>query len=164
MAGQLQQEKTGPSEVIDEAHHEARESSPATAIVVSIADYRALVAHRPNLFEYLLSGPKVDDFEIEYSRDTGREIELCADRSDTIAPLVATRDRLPNERASVTHKFNIALQEGYIAVGLFPNGRPGEIFVRMSKEGSTILGLMDSFAMVFSMAAPQPPTFPRLGY
>ena len=46
------------------------------AVVLSIGDYRALVAHKPNFFEYLLSGPKVDDFEIEYSRDTGREIEL----------------------------------------------------------------------------------------
>jgi hypothetical protein len=44
--------------------------------VLSIGDYRALVAHKPNLFEYLLAGPKVDDFEIEYSRDTGRDVEL----------------------------------------------------------------------------------------
>jgi ribonucleoside-diphosphate reductase alpha chain len=75
-----------------------------------------------------------------------------ANLPDLNAPPVATRHRLPIERASVTHKFSIGSYEGYITVGLFPNGNPGEIFVRMSKEGSTISGLMDSFAMVFSMA------------
>lgn len=67
-------------------------------------------------------------------------------------PPRATRHRLPIERASVTHKFKIGGYEGYLTVGLYPNGQPGEIFIRMSKEGSTISGLMDSFAMVFSTA------------
>lgn len=67
-------------------------------------------------------------------------------------PPRATRHRLPVERASVTHKFKIGGYEGYLTVGLYPNGQPGEIFIRMSKEGSTISGLMDSFAMVFSTA------------
>jgi ribonucleoside-diphosphate reductase alpha chain len=71
---------------------------------------------------------------------------------DLNGPPVATRHRLPKERASVTHKFNIGMYEGYITVGLFPNGKPGEIFIRMAKEGSTISGLMDSFAMLFSLS------------
>jgi ribonucleoside-diphosphate reductase alpha chain len=61
-----------------------------------------------------------------------------------------TRRRLPDERQSVTHKFSIAGHEGYITVGLYEDGQPGEIFIRMSKEGSTIAGLMDSFATAVS--------------
>jgi ribonucleoside-diphosphate reductase alpha chain len=61
-----------------------------------------------------------------------------------------TRRRLPDERQSVTHKFSIAGHEGYITVGLYDDGQPGEIFIRMSKEGSTIAGLMDSFATAVS--------------
>jgi ribonucleoside-diphosphate reductase alpha chain len=53
---------------------------------------------------------------------------------------------------SITHKFGIGGHEGYITVGLYPNGAPGEIFIRMAKEGSTISGLMDSFATAISLA------------
>lgn len=62
------------------------------------------------------------------------------------------RRKLPDERASITHKFSIAGQEGYFMVGLFEDGTPGELFVKMNKEGSTISGLMDSIAITFSMA------------
>ena len=62
------------------------------------------------------------------------------------------RHRLPGERASITHKFAIAGHEGYITVGLYKDGTPGELFIRMAKEGSTISGLMDSFAMAVSLA------------
>jgi ribonucleoside-diphosphate reductase alpha chain len=61
------------------------------------------------------------------------------------------RRKLPDERMSITHKFSIAGQEGYFTVGLYEDGSPGEIFVKMSKEGSTISGLMDSFAVAISM-------------
>jgi ribonucleoside-diphosphate reductase alpha chain len=74
-----------------------------------------------------------------------------ADSLDAQAPPRAMRHRLPNERASVTHKFAIAGHEGYLTVGLYPNGQPGELFIRMAKEGSTISGLMDSFATAISM-------------
>ena len=60
--------------------------------------------------------------------------------------------KLPDERQSLTHKFSIAGHEGYIHVGLYETGEPGEIFVRMAKEGSTISGLMDSFATAISLA------------
>ncbi|MDE1154847.1 MAG: vitamin B12-dependent ribonucleotide reductase [Acidobacteriaceae bacterium] len=73
------------------------------------------------------------------------------DNADSAAPPRAVRHRLPAERASVTHKFAIAGHEGYVTVGLYPNGQPGEIFIRMAKEGSTISGLMDSFATAASM-------------
>ncbi len=68
------------------------------------------------------------------------------------APPRAIRHRLPNERLSVTHKFDIAGHEGYITVGLYKDGKPGEIFIRMAKEGSTVSGLMDSFALAVSLA------------
>jgi ribonucleoside-diphosphate reductase alpha chain len=53
---------------------------------------------------------------------------------------------------SITHKFNIGGHEGYLTVGLYPSGAPGEIFIRMAKEGSTISGLMDSFATAVSLS------------
>ena len=62
------------------------------------------------------------------------------------------RRRLPDERQSLTHKFSIAGHEGYLHVGLYEDGSPGEIFVTMSKEGSSISGLMDAFATSVSMA------------
>lgn len=70
-----------------------------------------------------------------------------------LAVPVAVRRRLPNERDGVTHKFSIGGHEGYLTVGLYPDTRqPGEIFIRMSKEGSSISGLMDSFATAISLA------------
>jgi ribonucleoside-diphosphate reductase alpha chain len=60
------------------------------------------------------------------------------------------RRKLPDERASITHKFSIGGHEGYITVGMYEDGTPGEIFITMAKEGSTISGLMDSFATAIS--------------
>ncbi|MGA2236367.1 MAG: vitamin B12-dependent ribonucleotide reductase [Terriglobales bacterium] len=68
------------------------------------------------------------------------------------APPRAVRHKLKEERMSVTHKFNIGGHEGYIIVGLYPDGEPGEIFIKMAKEGSTVSGLMDSFALATSIA------------
>ncbi len=62
------------------------------------------------------------------------------------------RRKLPDERRAITHKFSIAGHEGYITVGMYPNGAPGEIFLTMSKEGSTISGLMDTIATMTSLA------------
>ncbi|TWT74266.1 vitamin B12-dependent ribonucleotide reductase [Allorhodopirellula solitaria] len=63
-----------------------------------------------------------------------------------------SRERLPDTRQSLTHKFSIAGHEGYLCVGLYPDGRPGEIFITMAKEGSTIGGIMDSFGTALSIA------------
>ncbi|MGQ9913526.1 MAG: vitamin B12-dependent ribonucleotide reductase [Thermogutta sp.] len=62
------------------------------------------------------------------------------------------RERLPDTRNSITHKFSVAGHEGYITVGLYPDGRPGELFITMAKEGSTIGGLMDCFGTAVSMS------------
>jgi ribonucleoside-diphosphate reductase alpha chain len=61
------------------------------------------------------------------------------------------RHKLPDERRAITHKFSVAGHEGYITVGLYEDGTPGEIFLTMAKEGSTISGLMDSFATAISL-------------
>ena len=65
----------------------------------------------------------------------------------------SVRHRLPDERPSITHKFSIAGHEGYLHIGLYPDNKmPGEIFITMAKEGSTISGLMDAFATSISIA------------
>src|SRR5438046_7167590 len=67
-------------------------------------------------------------------------------------PARAVRRKLPDERRAITHKFDIQGHEGYITVGIYEDGTPGEIFLVMSKEGSTISGLMDAFATSISLA------------
>jgi ribonucleoside-diphosphate reductase alpha chain len=64
----------------------------------------------------------------------------------------AVRRKLPDERKAVTHKFDVGGHEGYLTVGLYEDGTPGELFVTMAKEGSTISGLMDAFATQTSYA------------
>src|ERR1039458_9131569 len=71
---------------------------------------------------------------------------------DLNGPPRAVRHRLQDERASITHKFAIAGHEGYVTVGLYPNGQVGEIFIKMAKEGSTVSGLMDAFATAISIS------------
>jgi ribonucleoside-diphosphate reductase alpha chain len=61
------------------------------------------------------------------------------------------REKMPTERASVTHKFSVGGHEGYITVGMYNDGRPGEIFIKMSKEGSTLSGVMDGLALTVSL-------------
>ncbi len=62
------------------------------------------------------------------------------------------RKRLPDERQAITHKFSVGGHEGYITVGMYEDGKPGEIFIVMAKEGSVVSGLMDSFATAISLA------------
>jgi ribonucleoside-diphosphate reductase alpha chain len=64
----------------------------------------------------------------------------------------AQRERLPDERRSITHKFSVGGHEGYIHLGFYDDGRPGEIFVKMAKEGSTISGLIDALCTGVSIA------------
>ncbi|MEN9799991.1 MAG: hypothetical protein RL653_3688, partial [Pseudomonadota bacterium] len=68
-----------------------------------------------------------------------------------VAPRAARR-RLPDERQALTHKFNIAGHEGYLTVGMYEDGTPGELFCVMAKEGSVVSGLIDSFATAISLA------------
>jgi len=93
--------------------------------------------------------------------NTSRDAKATNDPTETVDAAVAAalaaargpvRRRLPDERQSITHKFDIAGHEGYITVGLFEDGMPGEIFLVMAKEGSTISGFADAFAQAISYA------------
>ena len=75
-----------------------------------------------------------------------------ADKASAKVTATPRRERLPDTRRSVTHKFNVGGHEGYITVGLYDDGRAGELFITMAKEGSTIGGLMDAFGTAVSMS------------
>ena len=93
-----------------------------------------------------------------YRDGSKRTQPLNAGKEKAVNNVVSLEDRrpirrkLPDERDAVTHKFSIAGHEGYLTVGLYEEGVPGEIFLRMAKEGSTISGLMDTIATMTSIA------------
>ncbi|MCS6777742.1 MAG: vitamin B12-dependent ribonucleotide reductase [Chloroherpetonaceae bacterium] len=96
-----------------------------------------------------LSTKKTDTAEASSSDGKPATVQTPATPPLASRPL---RRKLPDERQAITHKFSIAGHEGYITVGMYEDGTPGEIFLTMSKEGSTISGLMDSFATAISLA------------
>jgi ribonucleoside-diphosphate reductase alpha chain len=92
-------------------------------------------------------------------KDSAQTAQIAAKAAES-APLVpeqrelfqrALRRKLPSERSSITHKFSIGGHEGYITVGMYETGEPGEIFIKMAKEGSTLSGFMDGFALSVSI-------------
>ncbi|MEA2645363.1 MAG: ribonucleoside-diphosphate reductase alpha chain [Chloroflexota bacterium] len=83
--------------------------------------------------------------------NTGLDAKKLAPKQVVVSP-TPVRRKLPDERTSITHKFDIQGHEGYITVGMFQDGSPGEIFVKMAKEGSTLSGMMDSFAIMVSLS------------
>jgi ribonucleoside-diphosphate reductase alpha chain len=93
-------------------------------------------------------------------RDGSRDLQVLAHQpsmpagvaSTLAAPPEPSRHHLPDERQAVTHKFRVGEQEGYVTVGLFEDGSPGEVFITMAKEGSTASGLMDAVAMMTSIS------------
>ena len=85
----------------------------------------------------------IDESEVAVNESAGSE------RSESMR---VVRRHLPDERRALTHHFSIAGQEGYLTVGVYEDGLPGEIFITMAKQGSTISGLMDAFATVVSLA------------
>ena len=86
------------------------------------------------------------------ARNAAAASHVHVEEDNLDAPPRSVRHKLKEERMSITHKFNVAGHEGYITVGLYPNGEPGELFIKMAKEGSTVSGLMDSFALAVSLA------------
>jgi len=80
-----------------------------------------------------------------------KKVETKAAEAEVVA-LRPQRRRLPLTRHSITHKFDVAGHEGYLTVGLYEDGQPGELFITMAKEGSTVGGLMDAFGTCVSMA------------
>jgi ribonucleoside-diphosphate reductase alpha chain len=73
-------------------------------------------------------------------------------KAGVAGPRGPVRERLPDERKAITHHFSVGGHDGYVTVGLYPDGRPGEVFFRVTKEGSTVNGLMDSLGISMSMA------------
>jgi ribonucleoside-diphosphate reductase alpha chain len=98
-----------------------------------------------------LSAAGTKTAEAAGSRGTGGS-PVQVEEQDLHAPPRAVRHKLEEERMSITHKFNVGGHEGYITVGLYPSGDPGEIFITMAKEGSTVSGLMDSFSCAISLS------------
>jgi ribonucleoside-diphosphate reductase alpha chain len=97
----------------------------------------------------LSTGKKKDEGAAEPELVASLRAQLAAAQVEAGKP---HRHRLPAERTAITHKFEISGHEGYITVGLYPDGQPGEIFLKMAKEGSTVSGLMDTFATSVSLA------------
>jgi ribonucleoside-diphosphate reductase alpha chain len=91
----------------------------------------------------------IDGESTSMTRVKDLEAEMERMKSESGQPL---RKRLPDTRSAVTHKFDVAGHEGYLTVGLFADGQPGELFITMAKEGSTIGGLMDCIGTLTSMA------------
>ena len=144
-AGTLEIQETIAAEKLAAADPSAAPSAPTQAEL----DLARLETDHHLLLETQISRISELEQQIHTIQAAARE---NADSFDAQEPPRAVRHRLPAERASMTHKFSIAGHEGYITVGLYPNGCPGEIFIRMAKEGSTVSGLMDSFATAISLA------------
>ena len=94
------------------------------------------------------AGQKKDDKKTEEAATTALGAVAAIQRE--LFPR-AQREKMPAERASVTHKFSVGGHEGYITVGMYEDNRPGEIFIKMSKEGSTLSGIMDGLALTISL-------------
>jgi ribonucleoside-diphosphate reductase alpha chain len=132
-----------------EADVKALEAHAADKVEVSAKQLQAVAAAFQKSLDEVAKAAAVPVLTPTPSLETARE---RAREQDLNGPPRAVRHRLQEERASITHKFSIAGHEGYITVGLYPNGQPGEIFIRMAKEGSTVSGLMDAFATSVSLA------------
>src|SRR5579872_6144895 len=91
-------------------------------------------------------------------KDTAQQAQIAAKAAEA-SPVAEQRElfirahrrKLPSERSSITHKFSVGGHEGYITVGMYETGEPGEIFIKMAKEGSTLSGFMDGFALSVSI-------------
>lgn len=100
---------------------------------------------------YLLSW-KMGLKAVALYRDGSKRVQPLTTASGTRVGRAPVRRRLPDERRAITHKFSIAGLEGYLTVGLYEDGAPGEIFLVVAKEGSTLSGMMDAFATSVSLA------------
>ena len=136
---------------IDETIAAEREAVQALANAARISAPDNLAILSAARTQLLTSQQQVTTLQQQLAQQLAQSLQN-SDAIDSKEPPRAVRHRLPAERASVTHKFGLGGHEGYITIGLYPNGQPGEIFIRMAKEGSTVSGLMDSFATAVSLA------------
>jgi ribonucleoside-diphosphate reductase alpha chain len=96
----------------------------------------------------MAAGKKADD----KAAPAAAQAAVPAPEQQELFSGTARRKKLPNERTSITHKFSVGGHEGYLTVGKYEDGNPGEIFIKMAKEGSTLSGIMDAFALSVSIA------------
>jgi ribonucleoside-diphosphate reductase alpha chain len=122
---------------------------PAEKLEVTSKSVILAAASVQHMLDLIAKAAAVPTIQLSAAADSD---SAKSEEQDLNAPPRAVRHRLQDERASITHKFGIAGHEGYLTVGLYPNGQPGEIFIKMAKEGSTISGLMDAFATSVSIA------------
>ncbi|MHC4947324.1 MAG: adenosylcobalamin-dependent ribonucleoside-diphosphate reductase, partial [Planctomycetota bacterium] len=129
------------------------EDAGAEQLEAALGEVSTEVAEAASVISTLSSSPASRD-----TVDADAEEEKTPEPPATIERIVERiverplRRRLPDTRHSVTHRFNVAGHEGYLTVGLYDDGSPGELFITMSKEGSTIGGLMDSLGTAISVA------------
>ena len=106
--------------------------------------------YRAALHDSVEENPRTEQSSVRNPVTASDAPEMAA--PEPVGPPAANRHRLPDERPAITHHFAVGGHEGYLTVGLYPNGQPGEIFIRMAKEGSTIAGLMECFGTVVSVS------------
>jgi ribonucleoside-diphosphate reductase alpha chain len=97
---------------------------------------------------------RTQPLSVDRDAQTGRKVppaEAISREQLEAARREPHRQRLPDTRPSLTHKFDVAGHEGYMTVGLYDEGQPGELFIAMAKEGSTVGGMMDAFATAISL-------------
>ena len=113
---------------------------------------KAVAVYRDNckVFQPLNTGSESDDADAAGSTDNGGRIDAAMQSAMGSAPPAPARERLPRSRRSRTFEFRVADCKGWVTVGEYDDGRPGEIFVKVSKQGSTLAGIMDAFAISLS--------------
>ncbi len=139
----------------EEEDTEGLETSPGEAAAAGVSAASS-PAPAPAAAEAAISTSmtsSVSTFQASLQDEAGpRYVERIVERVVERVIERPMRRRLPETRGSITHKFNVAGHEGYLIVGLYEDGSPGELFITMAKEGSTIGGLMDSLGTAISVA------------
>jgi ribonucleoside-diphosphate reductase alpha chain len=139
------------SATADEAKKESGKTETKAAPGLEQSSSKKVERGSVDLLESALAGTLVAKSEPAHGHENGHTVEA----KPVAPPRVETRPmrrRLQDTRQSLTHKFNVAGHEGYLTVGLYEDGQPGELFITMSKEGSTIGGVMDSLGTATSVA------------
>ena len=157
----------GSNDVTPEGHVSSRRRRSATTTLRSRRPRTRRIDHTIEDVKRLYMLAYDNDLKsISYYRDGSRNEQVLyhkdspADAKSAVAEAEAllakhagpVRRKLPDERQAITHKFRVGEQEGYMTVGLFDDGTPGEVFINVNKQGSTVSGLMDTVAMLTSYA------------
>jgi len=131
--------------------HEASEADIATAYWLAYREgCKGITIYREGSRDFSVLSHITENVKGP-EQETQPALDEIAGKLSSMARPRPYRRHLPDERRSITHKFSVADQEGYVTVGLYEDGLPGEIFVKINKEGSTVSGLMDTVALLTSV-------------